>query len=561
MRWVREPGLLMTLVYAVVAYVLCKAVSAVLNGFATRIGEQAAEEGLDHTPALAEWIVKASVRLLPAEHRGRYLQEFLAELDWKREKLGENAPLSLLAEAVLLAGGALRMAVSLRWEAIWFPGPLPTLWVGPIGNGMLFLLVIGHVLGGGVYTLISEVAARAGGAMWAAFLGALALALVTASSLTELSTKYPTAGGVGLYALKAFKRPSMEFMAMYVLATANIAVLAVNARVVSGRYLAEIVNRPLPVGLVAPVLVLILGLVSFRRVTKSTKAIFVGSVLIEVSGLLLIIGIGVVALLHGVGTPSSAPHTTPVTEAGNPLFGVLGGATLAFYALIGFENFVGFADETKDPAKGLPRALLGGALFAGVIYVLVSLVAGTVVGAGRLGQSDRGLLEVVEVAGMPIPPRVFSAIALVAVTNTAWLSFIIASRLLYRMTRKGIIPSLFGGMHAERHTRLIVIGFVSMIAIALTLTGGVSTLGDTAVLLLLVVFAAMHVAVLKLRADPVAHGHFRVPSVVPIVGLALCIVLLFTQLHPETLVRAALLLLLGVGLWLANLMTSRRRPE
>jgi basic amino acid/polyamine antiporter, APA family len=82
-------------------------------------------------------------------------------------------------------------------------------------------------------------------------------------------------------------------------------------------------------------------------------------------------------------------------------------------------------------------------------------------------------------------------------------------------------------------------------------TGDLADLADTTVLLLLAVFAVVNVSVLVLRRDPIDHAHFRAPSVLPVLGAAVS-VFLITQSDAEVFARAALVLALGVVLWLVN---------
>jgi amino acid transporter len=283
------------------------------------------------------------------------------------------------------------------------------------------------------------------------------------------------------------------------------------------------------------------------------KAVLALSVLIEVVGLLSVIAIGMGALLHGGGVamPSNALQTP---RGGGVLIAILGGAVLASYALVGSENCVSLGEETKNPSKAFPRALFGGTLLAGILCVLVSLVAVMVVDPGALARSDGGLSVVVPET--LILRWIFSVIVLVAVTNTALISFMMASLLLCGMARERIISPIFGRIHERRRTPIVAIGFVSVVAVPLTLTGMAPTLARTAVLLLSSVFVAMHVAVLKLRHHPVAHTHFRAPWMVPYLGTAMCLFLLAQQ-QPTTWVRAGLLVLVGVLLWLVNLLISR----
>ena len=77
-----------------------------------------------------------------------------------------------------------------------------------ISRRLLLLLVVGDVLGAGIYALVGQVGARTGGAIWTAFLVALGLALFTACAYAELVTKYPQAAGAALYVNRAFHRPS-----------------------------------------------------------------------------------------------------------------------------------------------------------------------------------------------------------------------------------------------------------------------------------------------------------------------------------------------------------------
>jgi len=76
----------------------------------------------------------------------------------------------------------------------------------------------------------------------------------------------------------------------------------------------------------------------------------------------------------------------------------MAGTSLAFYALIGFEDSANVAEETQDPAGSFPLALFGGLLTAGAIYLLVTIAASSVVPTNQLTESDGPLLEVVKEA-------------------------------------------------------------------------------------------------------------------------------------------------------------------
>jgi APA family basic amino acid/polyamine antiporter len=113
----------------------------------------------------------------------------------------------------------------------------------------------------------------------------------------------------------------------------------------------------------------------------------------------------------------------------------------------------------------------------------------------------------------------------------------------------------------RRRTPWVAIFATTAAAMLLTLVGNLSTLAETVVLLLLVVFISTNVAVLVLRRDPVEHDHFRGWTVVPVLGVASC-VLLSTQQTAEVWLFAAVLLAVGAALsLLAGAMTRRAHRD
>ncbi|NYV78785.1 APC family permease, partial [Streptomyces sp. UH6] len=289
---------------------------------------------------------------------------------------------------------------------------------------LLYFFILGDTLGAGVYVLVGEIAADAGGAVWAPLLLALGLALLTAASYAELATKYPRAGGASHYATRAYG-PFAGFVTGFCMLAAGIVSVGALARGFGGDYLAEFVT--LPVALVAVVFLLVLALVNARGIQESTRANVVATV-IEVGGLLLVVALGAWLLLRGDGDLSRLGRLgTPEQGAAAAL---LSGAVLAFYSFVGFETSVNVAEETRDPRRSYPRALFGALATAGVVYLLVGVVASASVPTERLAGSSGPLLEVVRAAG-GVPGWLFGAIALVAVANGALLTGIMSSRLAY----------------------------------------------------------------------------------------------------------------------------------
>ena len=420
-----------------------------------------------------------------------------------------------------------------------------------ISRTTLLLLVVGDVLGAGIYALVGEVGGRIGGAIWAAFLFALALALFTAFAYAELVTKYPRAAGAALYANKAWRRPFLTFLVAFAVVCSGLTSAATLARAFGGDYLATFVDAPAV--LVGVLFLVAVALINWRGISESAR-VNVVLTLLEIGGLALVVGVGVAAIVDG-GSSIDAGRALELKEGEALLPALLGGAGLAFYALIGFEDTVNLAEETQEPTRSYPMALFGGLLAAGAIYVVVTAVASMVVPTDRLVGSSGPLLEVVDTGPWSLPRELFSAIALFALANGALINMIMASRLVYGMAREDILPPVLGRVDGNRHTPWVAIVGTTAVAMVLVASGDLASLADTTVLLLLTVFTVVNVAVLVLRRDPVDHDHFRAPTLVPIVGAAVSVALM-TTMEWATFGRAGVLLLIGIVLcslnWLAH---------
>jgi APA family basic amino acid/polyamine antiporter len=413
-----------------------------------------------------------------------------------------------------------------------------------IGRNMLLVFVVGDVLGAGIYALVGEVGGRVGGAIWTAFAVALLLAVFTAFAYAELVTKYPQAAGAALYVNKAFRRPFFSFMVAFAVMASGITSAATLARAFGGDYLEAFVS--LPTVLVGIAFLLVIAVINARGIKESVRLNLVLTG-IEVAGLLLVVVIAIAALADGQG---DAGRAFEFKEGESVIGAMLGGAALAFFALIGFEDSVNVAEEAKDPRHSFPRALFGGLIVAGIIYLTVTVLASMVVPTDVLAESDGPLQTVAGTGPLAVDEKVFSVIALFALANGALINMVMASRLLYGMSNEGILPSVLGGV-GPRRTPLLAIAFTTLLAIVLVLTGDLGDLADMTVTLLLLVFITVNVSVLVLRKDDVGHDHFKTPSWIPVVGIGVCILLL-TYRDGEVFLRSAVLLGVGALLYLVN---------
>lgn len=433
-----------------------------------------------------------------------------------------------------------------------------------MGPGLLLLFVVGDVLGTGIYALTGEVAAKVGGIVWLPFLVAFVLATVTACSYLELVTKYPKAAGAALYTQKAFGVHFLTFLVAFAVMSSGI-----TSASTASQAFAENFGKSFGLGdgafLITAISIgfmVLLGLINLRGVGESVKANVVLTC-IELTGLLIIIMIGAAALMGGQGDFGRAFDFSSAGEQGL-FWPVIAATTLAFFAMVGFEDSVNMAEEAKNPSRIFPKVLLGGLLITGVIYLLVSITAIALVDAKALGEGATPLLKVVEAGAPWFPLSVFGIITMCAVANSALINMLMASRLLYGMAQEKVLPSILGKVLPKRRTPYTAIVVTTGLAIALiTFVGAVPDLGGTTALLLLAVFTLVNIAVLVLRSDTVDHDHFTSPLGLPYIGAISCAFFVgpWTGRDSVQYLIAAVLIGLGVVLWGATVFYMKSKGQ
>jgi APA family basic amino acid/polyamine antiporter len=440
-----------------------------------------------------------------------------------------------------------------------------------MGPKLLLLFIVGDILGTGIYALTGQVAAEVGGAAWLPFLIAFGVALLTACSYLELVGKYPQAAGAALYVHKAFGIHIVTFLVCFTVMCSGLT----SASAASGAFASNFATgfgldgeNPAILLCVALLFMLLVMAVNFRGVAESV-GLNVVLTLVELSGLLLVILIGGFALFGGSADFSRVVAFETPEDKG--IFLAISTATsLAFFAMVGFEDSVNMVEETVDPGRIFPRALLSGLTITAIVYVVVAIIAVAIVPVGELAGNDTPLVTVVQTAAPDFPiSALIPFISLFAVGNSALINMMMASRLLYGMSRRGVIPKFLSKVHSKRQTPFTAILFTTAIALCLTAYVSIDPqnplvilLGGTTSLLLLSVFALVNVSVLVLRRDRVEHQHFVTPTILPVLGVAVCVylVLPWSSGRPvEQYGIAGVLLGVGVLLWCANWFVNSRR--
>jgi basic amino acid/polyamine antiporter, APA family len=429
-----------------------------------------------------------------------------------------------------------------------------------MGPGLLLLFIVGDILGTGIYALTGQVAKQVGGVVWLPFLVAFVIALITAFSYLELVTKYPKAAGAALYTHKAFGIHFVTFLVAFAVMCSGITSASTASRAFAANFSSGfgLGLESFGITLTGLLFMAVVAIVNFRGVGESVKANVVLTC-VELTGLLIIIVIGVWAIGAGQGDVSRALTFEAPGDRGM-FWSVIAATTLAFFAMVGFEDSVNMAEECKDPSRIFPKVLLTGLLATGFIYILVSISAITLVPAAELGEGETPLLKVVSAGAPGFPLGIFGIITMFAVANSALINMLMASRLVYGMSREGVLPPILGRVHRSRRTPYVAIAFTSLLAFGLiTFVGAVPALGGTTALLLLGVFTMVNIAVLVLRKDKVDHPHFRSPTILPVLGVISCAFLVgpWTGRASVQYAIAGILLAIGIVLWFVTVLVMR----
>ncbi|HYP46945.1 MAG TPA: APC family permease [Propionibacteriaceae bacterium] len=452
-----------------------------------------------------------------------------------------------------------------------------------ITGKQLYFYVVGDVLGSGIYVLVGLVAAAVGGAFWMAFLAGSAIALITGLAYAELVTKYPQAAGASLYINKAFRSPLLTFFITICMLSANFAAVgALSSSFV--RYFAGLVGiSSESIWTVTIVALIFISLVTLINLIGITESVVVNVIMtfIEVAGLIIVMIIGAIALFTAVQSPAVLLE---FRVEGSPILAVLAGVSLAFFACTGFENAANVAEETVDPARAFPRALIGGMFTAGIIYTLVSIAAALALPIDQL--ANKTLLEVVRTGLFPLPVGfmlvLFGLIAMIAISNTTLVTVTAQARILYGMAREDIVPSVFAKIHPVRRSPYVALIFGTIVVATLLLVGAgirssqaaagvaaddrldiVDRLATITVVFLLFIYALVIVACLKVRGRDEHPDVYRANTPILILGIiGNLVVLVYTvATDPGSLLWVAGLLAVGLVLYLLEKFFGHKKPQ
>ncbi|MEZ5937295.1 MAG: amino acid permease [Hyphomonadaceae bacterium] len=422
---------------------------------------------------------------------------------------------------------------------------------------MLGLYALGSMLGAGIYGLVGQVAGLMGGAVWMSFVVAMCGALLTGLAYASLGARYPRAGGAAYIVGRAFRSRLLAYVVGLSVVGSGLASMAAGSHVVAGNIQALFGLQSVPELLFAIAYLAALAVLIWRGLRESMWFNALAT-FIEVGGLLLVIVVG--ARFWGqqdlTAIPSASDWTTTMLILAQ-------GAVLSFFSFLGFEDALNVSEEVKNPARNLPIGLITAMFAATLIYLGVAITAVSVVSPATLAEAPAPLEAVMGKAAPWLPSLTYTIITIFAVANTGLINFVMASRLVFGLSRQGLLPKPLSRIHPKRGTPHISAIAVLVAASLLASAGDVSQLAAATVLLLLGVFILMDASAILLgrRADePLAS--FNVHPAIPAAGALICLGLLIVRAltgDARAPTIAAVLIAMFTGLYF--LTKSGHRPD
>jgi APA family basic amino acid/polyamine antiporter len=368
-----------------------------------------------------------------------------------------------------------------------------------LGLAGLTFYGLGIILGAGIYSVIGVAAGEAGAALWISFVVSGVVSLITALSYAELSTMHPETSAEFAYLRRALPRwPAVALVTGLLVALSGTATSATVAMAFAG-YFTSLLEAP-------PVLVawgVLLGALALNLVGVQQSAwVNTAFTLVETAGLIVFIVLG-----------ATTGAFADVLSAA-PTLGVLSGAALVFFSFLGFENVANLAEEAKEPERDLPRAIFLCLGIATVLYVLVALAATALLPGEELASSQAPLADAAAERSQRIAGAL-GGIALFATANTALVSMLVASRVVFGIARQGEIPRALAALMPKRGTPWAATVLVAALAATLVPFGTVAVVASVSSFASLLAFAGVNVALIVLRyTEPRRRRPFRVPGTI-----------------------------------------------
>lgn len=369
---------------------------------------------------------------------------------------------------------------------------------------------VGLILGAGIYVLIGDAAGLAGNAMWISFVIAAVIAAFTGLSYAELSSVYPKSAAEYVFVKNSLRNNLVAFVTGWLITFVAIVSAAAVAIGFSG-YLGTFLPDFNPI-LSAVLLTAALSAINFIGIRES---IWMNTTfaMVEVAGLVIVV---LAAMLLGTFSSTDFYQMPPAASTSLALSAgaLLAAAGLIFFAYFGFENLANIAEETKNPSRTIPRALVASILITTAIYIAVAVSATSLVGWQDLSSSDAPLAVATQKAFGGAGAVVLSAIALFATTNTVLMMLIAASRIMFGLASDRALPAPLSRVHHKTKTPWIAVAITMFLVMGVIVLsqGSIAAVANSAVFAIFMVYALVNLSLIWLRyKQPQLERPFRSP--------------------------------------------------
>ncbi len=418
-------------------------------------------------------------------------------------------------------------------------------------------LVVGEIVAIGIFLTPAEMARALGSPFWvlAVWLVVGATALCGALCYGELASRMPEAGGGYAYLREAWG-PGLAFLygweCLLVMDPGITAALGAGF----GQYAASIVPLP-PVGVTSVAIAAVVTLAAVNVVgTRVGATVLRGLTFLKLGLLALIVVWG---FASGRGDWSHFVPFVARPGGGSLAAGLASGLVAAFFSFGGFWDVAKIAEEVRDPARTLPRALTLGVAAATILYVLTSGVFIYLVAPGESASGAAFAAQAGAALFGPAGGRLLAGVVLIAILGSLAAVLMAAPRVYYAMARDGLFLRGIARVHPRYGTPAGAIAIQAGLASLLLALGTFDEIVAYFVFVT-VAFIAMTVAGIYRLPRPAA-GAYRVPGwpVTPL-GFLLLLVTLLALLGAARPKQAALgSAVVAAGIPVYAVVAARRR--
>jgi len=402
---------------------------------------------------------------------------------------------------------------------------------------------VGIIVGAGIYVLIGAASGHAGNGVWISFLIAAFVAFLTGLSYAELSSIYDDSSGEYSYIEHTFGK-RFAFVIGYLVMFAAIVASAAVALGFSG-YFTTLFGRGNPI-IIALSAILFFTLLNLKGIKQSMRLNSIFTVF-SIIGLLFIVFLAI-------------PNLGSIDYFKiKSLEGVFKASSLIFFAYLGFDSVVQLSEETKNPKKNIPLALLLALGISTIIYIAVSFASISTLSWESLSVSSSPLSDVAEVLVGNKAAIFLGIIALMSTSNTIIIELVAVSRLIYGMSQKYSKIRFLSKINKYTQTPHYAIFLTASLISLFVLLGDIETVAEITNFTVYIIFASINLALIKSRYIKHAKELFHEPLNIkkfPVLGLLGFFATIFMLFNLEFRVLLYGSLITGLGFLLYQILKN-----